>query len=411
MKKQQNKGFTLVEVLVAILVLAIITVPLLHSFITASRTNAKAKQVLKSTTLAQNVMEEVKAYSLEDIARQFNKNGYTSDVSLVSLATAGFYEAIANGDEYEEVLTSDKITGEQVANSSVVHAEDPVLYPEGVFNGQPSGEYHFMMENVKMDGSEFDVAIHLKESKEGQLVTVKGMNRTDCGYYAQLSGMNRNVAEDYYTKNGSYNEAVEKLTVSQIEERMSRKITISMKDDDGNQNVKIDYTYDIGEGYTWPDDRYYSEYITVFDNYASGEELKAVYLYYYPLYGSTRTDEIVIENNDHLDVDVYLIRMKDNNYNAYNDAEYRPQIKVIEAGADEATSYVKVCHNISVPVFTYNALSGDRIQKATLGNVQAKECMYDVTVEIFKHDSENPFDKNNLVNTFTGSILDDSNKN
>ena len=87
---KQNKGFTLVEVLIAITILAIIVAPLLHAFVTASRTNAKAKQLMKATTLAQNVMEETKANSLEEIARQFN--GYQSSNSLSSLGSAFTFE-------------------------------------------------------------------------------------------------------------------------------------------------------------------------------------------------------------------------------------------------------------------------------------------------------------------------------
>ena len=60
-QKQSNKGFTLVEVLVAILILAIIVVPLLSAFVMSAKTNAKARQTLRATTLAQNVMEELKA--------------------------------------------------------------------------------------------------------------------------------------------------------------------------------------------------------------------------------------------------------------------------------------------------------------------------------------------------------------
>ena len=63
---QSNKGFTLVEVLVAILVLSIILVPLLSAFVVSANTNAKARRTLRATTLAQNVMEELKAYSLEE---------------------------------------------------------------------------------------------------------------------------------------------------------------------------------------------------------------------------------------------------------------------------------------------------------------------------------------------------------
>lgn len=36
-----NEGFSLVELLIAIVILSIIVVPLLHSFVTSARTNAK----------------------------------------------------------------------------------------------------------------------------------------------------------------------------------------------------------------------------------------------------------------------------------------------------------------------------------------------------------------------------------
>ena len=57
MKKQNNKGFTLIELLVAITVLAIVITPLLHSFVSSHRVNAKSKQLMRATTLAQNEME------------------------------------------------------------------------------------------------------------------------------------------------------------------------------------------------------------------------------------------------------------------------------------------------------------------------------------------------------------------
>ena len=41
-----NAGFSLVELLIAMVVLAIIVVPLLHSFVTSARTNAKSRRAI-----------------------------------------------------------------------------------------------------------------------------------------------------------------------------------------------------------------------------------------------------------------------------------------------------------------------------------------------------------------------------
>ena len=88
-RKVNNAGFSLVELLVSMVILAIIVVPLLNSFLTAARTNAKAKRVLEATTAGQNLVERIKAQSVEDFvtggaasgaasARAHKRTGYNS---------------------------------------------------------------------------------------------------------------------------------------------------------------------------------------------------------------------------------------------------------------------------------------------------------------------------------------------
>lgn len=53
-KYQENPdaGFSLVELLIAVTILAIIVVPLLHMFVTSTRINVKSRQTLRATTVA-----------------------------------------------------------------------------------------------------------------------------------------------------------------------------------------------------------------------------------------------------------------------------------------------------------------------------------------------------------------------
>ena len=62
--QKNNKGFSLIELLVAITILAVVMIPMLHSFITSARANAKARKVMEATTAAQNLMEEMKSENL-----------------------------------------------------------------------------------------------------------------------------------------------------------------------------------------------------------------------------------------------------------------------------------------------------------------------------------------------------------
>lgn len=59
-----NGGFSLVELLIAIVILSIIVVPLLHSFVTSARTNAKSRNTMHATAIAEDVMEQFEAHTL-----------------------------------------------------------------------------------------------------------------------------------------------------------------------------------------------------------------------------------------------------------------------------------------------------------------------------------------------------------
>ena len=67
MKKQDNQGFSLIELLVAVVILAVVVVPLLHGFLSSYRVNSKSKSVLRATTLAQNEMETFEKEKIEDL--------------------------------------------------------------------------------------------------------------------------------------------------------------------------------------------------------------------------------------------------------------------------------------------------------------------------------------------------------
>lgn len=63
----KNRGFSLIEVIAAVAILAIITGPILKSFTTAARTNYKAQSMQDATSLSEDIMEKVKSTSIEDL--------------------------------------------------------------------------------------------------------------------------------------------------------------------------------------------------------------------------------------------------------------------------------------------------------------------------------------------------------
>ena len=63
----KNKGFSLIEVLVAIVILAIITLPILSSFASAAKINANARKQENANALAQKVVEEFKSLTINQL--------------------------------------------------------------------------------------------------------------------------------------------------------------------------------------------------------------------------------------------------------------------------------------------------------------------------------------------------------
>ena len=62
--KDDNRGITLVELIVSIAILAIIVLPFLNAFVTATKTNVKARNKMNATHLATNIMEGIENNSM-----------------------------------------------------------------------------------------------------------------------------------------------------------------------------------------------------------------------------------------------------------------------------------------------------------------------------------------------------------
>lgn len=127
-EKESNKGFTFVELLVCVAILAIISFPLLNSFVVAGRTNERAKAIQRSTTLAQNVMETLKGKSLEETITTF-RGGNLGELNIT--------------DPYITTNSFVNVLGEDTLN----------------------GKYQYCIKRVKDGKQEYDVYVTLDASK------------------------------------------------------------------------------------------------------------------------------------------------------------------------------------------------------------------------------------------------------
>ena len=127
-RQLNNEGFSLIELLIAIVILSIIVVPLLHSFVTSARTNAKSRNTMHATAIAEDVMEQFEAHTLEEMADTYGQpsTDFTNNVQRdVSLDVDG--DGAAEVGIWQYTFRDEKTTS---GTYDVVVTLDPNGYPE-----------------------------------------------------------------------------------------------------------------------------------------------------------------------------------------------------------------------------------------------------------------------------------------
>lgn len=99
-----NKGVTLIELLVSVAILALVILPFLSSFISSAELNTKAKKKQRATMLAENIVEKIKA---DDIASIEKWSEITSNLSVDNKRNLQMENYFWMGKRYNISLTID----------------------------------------------------------------------------------------------------------------------------------------------------------------------------------------------------------------------------------------------------------------------------------------------------------------
>lgn len=339
-KLNKNAGFSLVELLIAVVILAIIVIPLLHLFVSSTRINVKSRKTLRATTVAQDIMEGLKAYNIDELKTQFND------------PAEGFYvidDKLIKGNIREE--TSLEVDG----------AGDPA-----------EGLYCFSMSDVDMQGSKYDALVtvdgrgymaplagtsdpsaHDQELNSSGIAKIGSIKKNVDGVYSEgiksypVAGERKEIQRDgiqkIWDQHDSEFEAngltLEDLTYQNL--NVSKYYTIDITDSgsvdkDGNviadveTTVELEYSTGYVSGTVTPK--------TDVTNFSSGN----FYFLYYPLYNAG-DESITVNNPDHLPFCMYIIKQIDSKTpDKMTDAQltlaeknYYVQVKVVGGDNDK----------------------------------------------------------------------------
>lgn len=398
MKKLDNHGLSLIELLIAVFIMAILSVPILHSFVSSYHINARSRESLRATTLAQNEMEIFEREKLEDLLDP-EKYDYTVSVP----------------DEE--------------------NAADPGIYTfarTGIINdnsGRSQFDVYVTLDPQRQSGQKYDA----KNSEE--LLELNSFSIIDsCRFVQTVRSEHNKVSQDDLV----YQEFAEDSKADgtdhdaeYYEKNLDRRIIVDIKKDPvmpDEVTVKVTRKYTDG---TVKPKKSKEKTEIIFNNSQSLDEdgkpvaLKGVYIFYAPRF-INKKDVIEIHNDDGVPADIYVIRqdLSDGSGGAVQlvPNTYQPMLIVSDPLTDGKCSGIYHTNlNIAEPPeavthpgkqvqLKLNGSDTDRngiieqMGLARLNEGKKKDRIYDMTVKVYKTGADISTDS--PLTTMTGTKLE-----
>ena len=305
--RKDNKGMTLIELLVAITMLAVVISPFLKTFIISAKQNNKARETLRATTVAQNLMEGLEAFSLEDICEQVNK--ITGPKSKLYMPRG--YE------DHTEL-------GIKLPNNSIEKSGNGQTGENYEFKSTSSNKYEIGIKGIIEDGKKYDAKISLDAS---------GYTALNSNNDFEVTKMNENSDMVFFLSREEEKEKIGNLiSWSNVSRRITFKLNKNATNDNTEVRINVDYLI------------YFNENSSTVISTISGKELtrtfsdlQNIYFMYYPSYARGGVeDEFIVDYNSDDTFNLCLIKQK---YPADepqgSDANYCASLNVNDKNTDQ----------------------------------------------------------------------------
>lgn len=339
-KLNENAGFSLLELLIAVVILSIIVIPMMKLFVSSNRLNIKSRQTLRATTAAQDIMEGLKAYDIEELKAQFTDPAsgfYVMDSRLIkggvaeetSLEADGLYvfsmkelnmqgskfdaKIVVDGRRYMSPLNPDPSKpaddpANRAFNSAAMADARSIDKKNGTF--VESEKYRQAVLKSVFEYSDMENAIKARLKASGVADADMDSAYSKRQYFKDLTtpntvfkGVSRTLTVDLKNsseqdKDGNY---MVDMMVTQIYDFTCR--------DAGGADVEIHTSGDMGSGVmvnALPCGK-----ITRMTDAVTGSEKINVNIFYYPLYGScVDFDRIVVNNESGADLNLLIAKQR-----------------------------------------------------------------------------------------------------
>ena len=368
---RRNAGMSMIEIIIAVAIFAITAAVLLQAFVISGRINRKSGTYLEATTVAQNIMEEIKAKSFEEVSLAFNypvdsvKNTtrltfLNSQRSRIETGSLGISEVIRTTDiadssrsSYDPVVRYREDLDESKVTASVISKDGGKTYE---FNPRTSGEnaskYYFELTNIENDKESFDALVTFDGSKtsgykkktstntetgkndyempniskidsktNALLIEEKDVNKENLAQqmtqWFNSSFTSKAETEIQTIRDDIYTHSVKILTI-RVEENSGTVKAVSSRTLDPWKWINEKYSQYLNSEYS-SDGKQKENIIdtgeTTFYSSDAGENLKNIFVFYYPNYNSTSSvnpyDQIVFDNSINYELNLYVSKQAD----------------------------------------------------------------------------------------------------
>lgn len=447
---KNNKGFTLVELLIAVVILAAITIPFVANFVLTSKVNQKARNNLRTTSTIQNTMEEISAVSSKDIIIQFDNVLVNPKLDILPAGAT-----VTNFGEL------DSLTGKNIVfdkSSSTATSQYGVFVSGNSVDVKqsPNNMYYLFAQNVKVGRETYDMRFILDGStyveptpgavgsyyNSDLLTSVAGVNPVYDSVYVDPTEDLREKCDAFLMRTSKSS-----VVAKDIKDNLSREIKLTIDDLDPSTvediGVKIATTYTCNNnsvlGISDSEKQIATTPVLIYQSGISKKDPRNIYIYLKGNISSTSSnplDTINIDNKTTKPVTVYIIRenvndlnedpLFPNNTSMGTEMNYSLKVNLIDKNTVLSELNTKICTNagndLSKPVsekqvqngqsrayYTVNGSSQldeaefNQVVKG-LDNATKQDRIFELIVEVYKPGAvaEGFADSDKLITSFKG---------
>lgn len=278
--KNDDRGVTLVEIIISVVILGIIAVPLLRSFLVSAHSSRKSAELAAATIAYQNVVEKIEATGVTALLK---------DAKLVSNDASFCVKTVEAGG----------VTYTPYGNAA---------------QNSPDKIYYISIPAVSSGNREFAALVTLDGNTAANSLPVGVGNQIDAGI--SMTGYDGFAESEYISECTEYDKdgnPVQLLSISDL----TRSIKISVAQQNRDAGAKTaDYKIEVVFTYKNTEAGFSRSYgstalVTQVKDSVYGSAAFSLFLFYDAYYktASNYSEDISIENNykDYLDFNVFLV--------------------------------------------------------------------------------------------------------